>query len=123
MEKNNGEVMKFLREKHGVSQKEIIQKLNVSQSTYSNYENGRGNPPKDVIEKLCEILNESVDNFEITVDDHCSFKLMNYDFNALKHLITLVDDKRLKKKFIFEFDDLIEEFKERIKYEIEHGEK
>ena len=60
------EVLKFenirsLRVDHGLTQKQIAEIINVKQSTYSQYEIGVLNYPIDVLIKLADYYNVSVD--------------------------------------------------------------
>lgn len=60
------EIMKFenirsLRVDKGFTQKQIAQYLGISQNTYSQYEIGVLNYPVDVLIKLAEFYNVSVD--------------------------------------------------------------
>lgn len=60
MEKDYLIRLKSLREEHNMSQQEIANILNVSQRTYSYYENGRTIPPRLLI-KLAKYYNVSMD--------------------------------------------------------------
>ena len=53
------ERLKNLRKKAGLTQKEIAEKLQVGQNSYSNWEKGNRTPIQPTIEKLAEILNTS----------------------------------------------------------------
>ena len=60
------EILKFqhirdLREYNELSQKEMAKYLNVRQSTYSRYETSDINVPLDIVEKLADYYNTSVD--------------------------------------------------------------
>lgn len=57
-----GEKMKQERIEHGLSQKEMAEKLHLSVSTYSNYENGHREPTLEIVNNFCEIL-------KITIED------------------------------------------------------
>ena len=50
-----------LREDHDLTQKQIAQKLNCSQQVYSNYELGQRDIPTDILIKLSNLYNVSVD--------------------------------------------------------------
>lgn len=50
-----------MRNDHGLTQKQIAKLLNVSQNTYSQYEIGVSRFPLDVVVKLAEYYNVSVD--------------------------------------------------------------
>lgn len=51
-----GEKIKQTRISAGLSQKEMAQKLGLSISTYSNYENGHREPPLEIIKAICDIV-------------------------------------------------------------------
>lgn len=51
-----------IRKKHGYSQKDIAKKINVSQGTYSKYENGIADPTMETLIKLADLFHTSVDN-------------------------------------------------------------
>lgn len=121
--KSNGEILKYLRSKAEISQKEMAERLGLKQSTYSNYENNYNNPPISVIREFCEILDVDVDNFQIVAKDHSDCKVMDSDFRSVRKMVNSINDKRLRRKLIFEFGNLMEDFKERIETEVEHGEK
>lgn len=55
------ELMRDLREDHDLKQKEIAKYLNISQQTYSNYENGRRYIPVWVVTRLAELYKVSTD--------------------------------------------------------------
>lgn len=50
-----------LREDHDLNQMELAGKLNVSQSTYSRYENGQLDVPSGILIALSKIYGVSVD--------------------------------------------------------------
>lgn len=53
--------LRDLREDRDWSQRELAVKLNVAQTTYSDYELGKLNIPIEVLVKLAEIYNTSID--------------------------------------------------------------
>ena len=53
--------LKELREDKDITQKELAQILNITQNTYSNYENGKTEPPYEIFKKLCLYYNVSAD--------------------------------------------------------------
>lgn len=50
-----------LREDHDLKQKELAEYLNCSQRAYSNYELGQRDIPTDVLIKLADFYNVSID--------------------------------------------------------------
>lgn len=55
------ERLKALRTKHGYSQKQIADRLNISPSIVSSYETGERTPSTDVLLKLSYLFNCSTD--------------------------------------------------------------
>ena len=51
------EKLKEIRKQKGLKQKEIAKMLNVVESSYANWEQGRTEPNIETIKKLCYILN------------------------------------------------------------------
>ena len=53
--------LKELRKEAGYSQKQIAEKLCISQQTYSDYENGKTEPTTDTLIRISKIYNVSLD--------------------------------------------------------------
>jgi len=53
--------LKSLREDHDYTQERLAKYLHISQSTYSAYENGKINMPYDILIKLGDFYNTSLD--------------------------------------------------------------
>ena len=53
--------LKYLREDNDVKQKELAEYLNIKQNTYSQYENGKREIPIELLWKLADFYNTSVD--------------------------------------------------------------
>lgn len=51
-----GKKMKAARSSAGISQREMSTRLSLSNSAYSNYENGYSEPPAEIIIKFCDTL-------------------------------------------------------------------
>lgn len=56
---NIAEKMKTMRKKSGISQRDMALKLGISNSAYSNYENGYNEPSIEILEKFCKLLDIS----------------------------------------------------------------
>ena len=67
------EKLKELRKQKGLSQVEAAESLGITQSTYSKYESGQRQPDNEMLKKLSELFNISIDdllsnsNTEITI--------------------------------------------------------
>ena len=55
------EIIRDLREDHDLKQKTVAEYLDVSQQTYSNYENGTREIPIEVVQKLSKYYKVSTD--------------------------------------------------------------
>ena len=57
-----GKKMKTARTNAAVSQREMAKQLKLSNSAYSNYENGYSEPPAEIIVKFCDVLHISLES-------------------------------------------------------------
>lgn len=60
--------LKIARERKGLSQKDIAEKIGVAKSTYSLYESGHREPNVQTIKKIADLLNVSADEL-LGIDD------------------------------------------------------
>ncbi len=77
-----GSKIKKARISKGIRQKDMAEKLGLSISTYSNYENNYREPKLDIVEKICEILDMTIDelmNFPISNDESCLADSLSYE--------------------------------------------
>lgn len=83
-----GERIKLFREDRNMSQKDFAEKIGVSNSRVSNWEQGINRPDVDLLKKICEILNVSpselldvhLDTEELT--EHEKQLIRNYRMKA-----------------------------------------
>ena len=59
------ENLRVTRQKVGLSQKELAEKIGIQQTQYSRYENGTSKPSTDILEKLVKEFNINV-NYLLT---------------------------------------------------------
>lgn len=64
-----GKRMKQARSNAGINQRDMSARLSLTNSSYSNYENGYSEPPVEVILKFCDILG-------ITLEDLLQLKII-----------------------------------------------
>ena len=64
--------IKALREKENISQKELAKNLGVSSSTIAMYETGKRNPDSDMLKRIGDYFNVSVDYLLGRTVSHCS---------------------------------------------------
>lgn len=53
--------LKQLREQRKISQQELARVLNIKQTTYSNYENGKTQPDLELLKKIADYFDVSLD--------------------------------------------------------------
>ena len=67
------DVLKHLRKERGLTQTELAERLNVSQSTIASWENGKRRPDLDFMPTLADFYGVSVDEImgreELSIDD------------------------------------------------------
>lgn len=61
MQRTLGQRIIFYRERLGLTQKELAQKLNIGKSTMSQYESDKRRPSDEIKLQLCEIFSISLD--------------------------------------------------------------
>lgn len=82
--KNN---LKFLRKKFKYTQSDISSKLNISRSTFSNYEQGQSEPDIETVINICKIFNCSIDEF-LTVDLSIGDTLKNINVDNYNNIFS-----------------------------------
>ena len=66
---NSGERLKILREKNEMTQAQVADYLNTSQSYYAQYENGHRPIPFERVVELSRLYNVSIDYIAGSTDD------------------------------------------------------
>ena len=89
-----GNKIKQLRNKNRLTQAELGKKLGVTYQAISNWENGRNTPDLQILIKIAEVFNISVDELLLLVDPHeeeyqtihsiGSLKLLDLNLNLSK---------------------------------------
>ena len=67
--------LRNLRKELGLSQKQVAEKLNISQQTYSDYENDKTEPTMDMLVRLANLFGVSIDellDIEITAEEYAA---------------------------------------------------
>ena len=78
-----GKRIKYFREKEKISQKDLANKLNISNARLSNWEKGINRPDADFIADICTSLKITADEL-LGID--VNSKQINVSKNELKHL-------------------------------------
>ena len=82
------------RKEHGMTQKELADKLGISDKTVSKWETGKGMPDMDFLVPLCNAL-------DINVNEHLSgekLSLTNYSEKAEENMMNLLKENEEHKK-------------------------
>ncbi|XMB85416.1 helix-turn-helix transcriptional regulator [Mycoplasmatota bacterium WC44] len=80
-----GELIRNFRIRNSMTQNELAQKLNVSNSAVSNWENGETNIDIDLLDKLADLMKITIDELirkQEYNDDYFIYEVMN--FNGLE---------------------------------------
>jgi len=89
-----GDRIRILRERKGLSQKLLAYKLGMPNQSLSNYERGYREPPADVLKKLADF-------FEVSVDYLLGREAAIYDKNSPRNL------KEFLENGTFLYDDVV----------------
>lgn len=88
-----GEKIKLLREKRGLTQEELAEKIGVSKSSISQWENGMKEPRMGMIQKVADL-------FGVTKSYIIENETQEYDPDALEILDMLENNYDLKMLFM-----------------------
>ena len=106
-----GRTIKELREKRKITQKELSEKIGVSDKTVSKWETGKSMPDSSIMLELCEILGITVnellsgevitmENYEKTADENL-IALKRKDELLMKYNKVIVRDNETRKEKIY----------------------
>lgn len=73
-----GSKIKDLREKHGMDQQTLAEKLDTTRVTISRYESGARKANQDVLFKLAKLFNVNINYFFPTIENEVSINLNNF---------------------------------------------
>ena len=91
MGENFNDNLKTARERKGLSQKEVAEKIGVAKSTYSLYESGNREPNVQTIKKISDVLSVSVDTL-LGLDDEQPINTIAAHFDGTEFTDTELDD-------------------------------
>lgn len=90
--------IKDIREDNDISQKELAKRLNIARTTLSGYERQASEPPFEILIKIAEIFNVSVDYIICRTNnpsnDNFTDGMTEEDIKDLKHYRELLKIKR-----------------------------
>ena len=79
------EILKQTRISQGLSQKEVAKRLNISESGYAHWEQGRTEPSTEFLKKLCILLQVSADYLIGIENDDGSRIDEEFEYTRLKN--------------------------------------
>jgi len=78
-----GDVIKNLREENGYTRKYLAERLNISYSALANYENNARYPDADMIKRIAELFNISIDYLLNNNSKNLNFEYIMLKYNSL----------------------------------------
>ncbi|MBR4003968.1 MAG: helix-turn-helix transcriptional regulator [Clostridia bacterium] len=81
-------ILKELRKKANLTQKEVAEKIGVQPMTYNYYENGKNEPSIEMLKKIAKV-------FDVSIDTLLNYKSNNFDLGQTTQL-----QKEIIKKII-----------------------
>ena len=90
--------LKFLREQANLSQSEFANIFNISQNTYSNYENGKTQPDIELLKKFADYYSVSMDYILDRPFKNNIGYISDEQIEGIKTILSL-DDKKQNKVF------------------------
>lgn len=108
---NYGNRLKQLRNKKGLSQKELTERLNINRSTYARYETSATQPDYETLERLADFYEVSVDYILGRTDNPSN----EQTFNPLKEIEKIANNFGIKDLSFYD----IEEWKNFTKEDVE----
>lgn len=99
-------ILKTLRIKSNMSQAELAERLGISRSAVSSYENGTRSPNHEILIKLATIFNVSTDYLLGRTDENNKPDEINQVFSEIRRLLESADlDTEKKSQILSEIRD------------------
>jgi len=96
------ERLKQLREAKGLTQLRLAMELNVSQETISGYEIGKAVPPAEMLVKLADVLDSSVDYILSRTDIKSTLRASELNEQETEILAILRKQPQDKRTFVYD---------------------
>ncbi len=94
-----GNVIKDLRIKKGLSQKEMAQKIGIPPTTYSNYENNHREPNIEILDKVANILEITTEDMLLqAIDKDNNLSQLDFILKTLKSMSSLMESEEITNK-------------------------
>lgn len=87
-----GETIKSLREEKGYSQKELAKALNITSGCLSKYETGKNLIPIDIIIRIADVLDVSIDYITGRSRSHFDYKSLNEPYTGALKTVDLLNN-------------------------------
>ena len=96
-----GKIIKNLRKTNNLTQQEMADMLSIKRPTYTNYENGKIQPPVDKLELIAEHFHVSIDYLMGRTDDPTPYRDVDSDLNGSpdEELKQLLSDPQMRVAF------------------------
>lgn len=118
MKQSIGDRIKELRDQHDLSQQELADKIKISKSQLNRYENRGVQPPADVLNKLADKLDSTVD-FLINgnKDEKAKATLKNNELlNKFKEMEAMPDEEQ--NALLTVISAYLRDYKSRLNYKV-----
>mgnify|MGYP000027104754 CR=1 FL=1 len=104
-------ILKMLREKKGISQRDIAKYINKSPQAYSLYETGKRDLDTETLKKLADFYGVSIDYLlgrEIPISSPKSIEITLEDIDLLEKMKNLPPEKRKAMELLLGFAENVE---------------
>lgn len=126
---NFGENIKKIRKERGLTQKQLGEKLGISQAAIGQFESNKANPKMETIQKIANALNVSLndlipDSYEREIQEGYELLYNDYSFIEVMANHKIFSDKEREKilKKIEEYREVLAKINDRDKF-VEYSEK
>lgn len=99
-----GSALKYLRKKLGYTQAEVAEKIGIKRTTYISYENSQTTPPYDVVEKLADLYDVTIQDIDNESRSRTTLQLNSitpsYEVDIKEKMAELTSEERMVIKYI-----------------------
>ncbi len=99
-----GNALKYLRKKRGYTQAEVAEKVGIKRTTYNSYENSKTVPPYDIVEKLADLYDVTIQEFDNEMKNRTYLEISSitpsYQVNIEEKMEELTSDERMVIKYL-----------------------
>lgn len=106
---NIGATIKAFRLLNSMDQKELADKLHVSNKTISSWESNRTQPKMEMIEEMCKVFNCKKSDFLSDGPEECSYYLSNHEHELILQYRNASPSVKETVERILKYDSLFKE--------------